>query len=99
MLSVEQRKQALEVWQGASDFHRAWIADLTAAADHGHAPSETALKIFLRHRRATERTSVAYAKTMDEIAQLKLDFERLKRDAGAALGVDDQDGTEGGAHA
>lgn len=90
MLSADQRKYATEVWQGASDFHRSWITDLIAAADHGHAKSERTLRIFLKHRRATERTAVAYHKTMDDLAQIA-----LWEDRGDTVGVDDAKRTEG----
>lgn len=95
MLTADQRRHAQEVWDGASDFHRAWIADLVAAADHGHEASQKTLLIFLKHRRATERTAVAYHKTMDDLAQLKIETEHLRAAIQAAVGLDDTKRAEG----
>lgn len=66
------RKQVEQIHIGASDFIRSWMKGLVVAADHGDEQSEATLKLFLKYRKQTDRSNVAYAMVMDQQAQQQL---------------------------
>lgn len=72
MLSAMMRKEAREIWKGASDYHRKWIQGLVEAADRGDEISEEMLVQFIKARRRVS-SKAAYAQVMDTRAQTTIE--------------------------
>lgn len=69
MLTSYYRKRLAVVGAGAGDYIREWLEYMIKRADAGDEDSERQLKLFLKYRRKTDRSSVAYAMLMDNEAQ------------------------------